>query len=157
MKAMLQCIGATIQEVVEVNGCALSEPELWSTLRSVSKWLLRNNVSAELKRKNFIITPQKVILLPFGQVAINYDGNEDSNNVFSSNQLLNFANGKLHDNSLMVYSLGLTLLWCAEYNLPGNSPLSISNELLELVSSMCSLEETSFEQVHAVCCQREDV
>nr|XP_009858462.2 tyrosine-protein phosphatase non-receptor type 13-like isoform X1 [Ciona intestinalis]XP_018667116.1 tyrosine-protein phosphatase non-receptor type 13-like isoform X1 [Ciona intestinalis] len=152
---MLQCIGATLKEVVEVSGSPLHESELWAVLRSVAKVLIQTNVTAKFSDpSHFILSPQKVILLPFGQVAFNFEITDDE---FTTNQLLSYSDGNVYDSSLQVHSLGLTMLWCAEYNLPPNNPLTISNDLQEVLLSMCTPSDYTLEQVHAVCCNRDDV
>jgi len=39
--------------------------------------------------------------------------------------------------TFLIYSFGLTILWCAEYAIGSDEPISWSSDLQSLVTSMC--------------------
>uniref|UniRef100_A0A3B3ZVG5 KIND domain-containing protein n=1 Tax=Periophthalmus magnuspinnatus TaxID=409849 RepID=A0A3B3ZVG5_9GOBI len=135
----------TLAEVLEARGSPLEEDEVWCLLLASQLTLLKRF----LMTKSFV----SVALWPLGSgnmcsvlspgsVLLSANGSVLSNIGISLSLYCTAVN--LHNNmeimlvlQMVVYSLGMTLYWCVDYQLPQNQPVQLSAELEGLLLSMC--------------------
>ncbi|XP_069044948.1 FERM and PDZ domain-containing protein 2 isoform X3 [Lepisosteus oculatus] len=136
----------TLAEVLEVRGGPLEEDDIWSLLLGTTESLLEasyqghNNVCS-------IICPGSLLLSANGSLAIKNSTLNDEVCVFMAPELLqgHALSSRLAMEKVHVYSLGMTLYWSADYHVPQNQPIQLSDHLNCLLLSMC--EDTAHKRV----------
>ncbi|KAJ0060173.1 hypothetical protein NL108_004014, partial [Boleophthalmus pectinirostris] len=87
-----------------------------------------------------VLSPGSVLLSANGNVAfkscVRY---EDAAASFTAPEAQqgHAASSRIATEKMVVYSLGMTLYWCVDYQLPQNQPVQLSAELEGLLLSMC--------------------
>uniref|UniRef100_A0A3B3Y5T3 KIND domain-containing protein n=1 Tax=Poecilia mexicana TaxID=48701 RepID=A0A3B3Y5T3_9TELE len=99
----------TLTEVLEARGSPLEEDEVWCLLLATADALL------DISKK----------------------GDHVQTYTYENCTFLNIQFVRICRLIEKVYSLGMTLYWCADYHLPQNQPVQISTELEGLLLSMC--------------------
>uniref|UniRef100_A0A667YTG5 KIND domain-containing protein n=1 Tax=Myripristis murdjan TaxID=586833 RepID=A0A667YTG5_9TELE len=133
----------TLAEVLEARGSPLEEDEVWCLLLAITEALL--DVSSKGKppaTSCFLRTPGSVLLSASGSLAFKSCARYEDVASFTAPELqasvTDFFLVLLHQ--VVVYSLGMTLYWCVDYQLPQNQPVPLSTRLDSLLLSMCEDE-----------------
>uniref|UniRef100_W5M8L4 Uncharacterized protein n=1 Tax=Lepisosteus oculatus TaxID=7918 RepID=W5M8L4_LEPOC len=140
----------TLAEVLEVRGGPLEEDDIWSLLLGTTESLLEASYQG---RRRFpqgvqnIICPGSLLLSANGSLAIKNSTLNDEVCVFMAPELLqgHALSSRLAMEKVHVYSLGMTLYWSADYHVPQNQPIQLSDHLNCLLLSMC--EDTAHKRV----------
>uniref|UniRef100_A0A672G1G6 KIND domain-containing protein n=1 Tax=Salarias fasciatus TaxID=181472 RepID=A0A672G1G6_SALFA len=139
-------------EVLEARGGPLLEEEVWSLLLGTAESL----VDVSYKGKAFqlpliadshtpclrghnnmcsIISPTSLLLSATGTLAFKNCGLSDEVSTFTAPEMLQ---GRASSTKpMLVYSLGMTLYWSVDFQLPQNQPVQLSDHLNSLLLSMC--------------------
>ncbi|XP_064176905.1 tyrosine-protein phosphatase non-receptor type 13 isoform X2 [Anguilla rostrata] len=127
----------TLAEVLEARGAPLEEDEVWSLLQVAVEMLL--NSSCKGNSMCHIISPGSLLLSASGLLAFKNCGRTEDVSSFSAPEMLQGRafTGRLVTEKIMVYSLGMTLYWSVDYQLPENQPVHLSDHLNCLLLSMC--------------------
>uniref|UniRef100_A0A3Q2DNU1 FERM and PDZ domain containing 2 n=1 Tax=Cyprinodon variegatus TaxID=28743 RepID=A0A3Q2DNU1_CYPVA len=133
----------TLAEVLEARGGPLLEEEIWSLLLGAAECLMdvsykgHNNMCS-------IISPTSLLLSATGTLAFKNCGLSDEVSAFAAPEMLqdraDFAT------QMLVYSLGMTLYWSVDFQLPQNQPVQLSDHLNSILLSMC--EELAHRRVN---------
>ncbi|XP_068609390.1 tyrosine-protein phosphatase non-receptor type 13 [Brachionichthys hirsutus] len=146
----------SLAEALEVRGGPLQEEEVWAVLSQSAESL------QELFRKDhgatgFIISPWSLLLMPSGNISFadEYVTQQDLR-AFTAPELLEGASfpsasdiEKMH-----MYSLGMTLFWGADYEIPQTQPMKLGEHLNSLLLNMCddvTLSRMSMRTVLDIC------
>ncbi|XP_049741756.1 tyrosine-protein phosphatase non-receptor type 13 isoform X9 [Elephas maximus indicus] len=133
----------SLAEALEVRGGPLQEEEIWAVLNQSAESLqeLFRKVSiADPAALGFIISPWSLLLLPSGSVSFTDENisNQDLR-AFTApevlqNQSLTSLSGveKIH-----IYSLGMTLYWGADHEVPQSQPIKLGDHLNSILLGMC--------------------
>ncbi|XP_055085580.1 FERM and PDZ domain-containing protein 2 [Periophthalmus magnuspinnatus] len=129
----------TLAEVLEARGSPLEEDEVWCLLLATVEALL---VISKKGSGNMcsVLSPGSVLLSANGSVAFkSHVRYEDATASFTAPeaQHAHAASSQIVTEKMVVYSLGMTLYWCVDYQLPQNQPVQLSAELEGLLLSMC--------------------
>uniref|UniRef100_A0A3Q2DRB0 KIND domain-containing protein n=1 Tax=Cyprinodon variegatus TaxID=28743 RepID=A0A3Q2DRB0_CYPVA len=127
----------TLTEVLEARGSPLEEEEVWCLLLATTD-LYRKRVSLCLGPGNMcsVLSPGAVLLSANGSLAFKSCSRSEDVISFTAPEVQH-ESVCVSDPQVVVYSLGMTLYWCADYRLPQNQPVQISAELEGLLLSMC--------------------
>jgi len=136
---MLNVIGCSLQEIIEFKGNHLKETELWAVIEAFYKQQNSLKICSDLISNKNIITPNCLTLLPNGKLSIKHTNVDLLRNKFCS--VLNTCDSTDCESKHTNQSFGLTLLWCAEYNLDKNTPLNLSNNLLKVITEICETQQ----------------
>uniref|UniRef100_A0A8C2WMR4 FERM and PDZ domain containing 2 n=1 Tax=Cyclopterus lumpus TaxID=8103 RepID=A0A8C2WMR4_CYCLU len=118
----------TLAEVLEARGGPLLEEEVWSLLLGTAESLVDNNMCN-------IISPSSLLLSATGTLAFKNCGLSDDVSTFTAPEMLQ---GRASSTKpMLVYSLGMTLYWSVDFQLPQNQPVQLSDHLNNLLLSMC--------------------
>ncbi|KAM5271776.1 tyrosine-protein phosphatase non-receptor type 13 [Ctenodactylus gundi] len=133
----------SLAEALEVRGGPLQEEEIWAVLNQSAESL------QELFRKvnivdpaalGFIISPWSLLLLPSGSVSFT-DENISSQDLraFTAPEVLqNQSLTSLSDiEKIHIYSLGMTLYWGADHEVPQSQPIKLGDHLNSILLGMC--------------------
>uniref|UniRef100_A0A8C0C9L6 Tyrosine-protein phosphatase non-receptor type 13 n=1 Tax=Balaenoptera musculus TaxID=9771 RepID=A0A8C0C9L6_BALMU len=133
----------TLAEALEVRGGPLQEEEIWAVLNQSAESLqeLFRKVSiADLAALGFIISPWSLLLLPSGSVSFT-DENISSQDLraFTAPEVLqNQSLTSLSDvEKIHIYSLGMTLYWGADHEVPQSQPIKLGDHLNSILLGMC--------------------
>uniref|UniRef100_A0A8C6CIP1 Tyrosine-protein phosphatase non-receptor type 13 n=1 Tax=Monodon monoceros TaxID=40151 RepID=A0A8C6CIP1_MONMO len=133
----------TLAEALEVRGGPLQEEELWAVLNQSAESLqeLFRKVSiADPAALGFIISPWSLLLLPSGSVSFT-DENISSQDLraFTAPEVLqNQSLTSLSDvEKIHIYSLGMTLYWGADHEVPQSQPIKLGDHLNSILLGMC--------------------
>ncbi|XP_054605022.1 FERM and PDZ domain-containing protein 2 [Nothobranchius furzeri] len=128
----------TLTEVLEVRGSPLEEDELWCLLLAATDALL------DIFKKGpgnmcSVLSPGSVLLSANGNLAFKSCARYEDVASFTAPEVQqgHTASSRAAAEKMVVYSLGMTLYWCADYHLPQNQPVQLSAELEGLLLSMC--------------------
>uniref|UniRef100_H3BCA3 Uncharacterized protein n=1 Tax=Latimeria chalumnae TaxID=7897 RepID=H3BCA3_LATCH len=126
----------TLAEVLEVKGVPLEDDDIWSLLRRTSEHILEtlNNVNSY-----YTISPWSVFLSLNGGLSFGSATYDNEIYAFTAPEIHQgrVASSYLSVEKMHVYSLGMTLYWCADYQVPQNQPVQLSDTLNSLLLSMC--------------------
>ncbi|XP_066522679.1 FERM and PDZ domain-containing protein 2 [Hoplias malabaricus] len=130
----------TLAEVLESRGAPLEEAEVWALLLRAAEALL--GVSSEgPSNPCSIISPGSILLSPNGSVAFKTCGRSEDVASFTSPEASRShsrtSSSKQDLEKMAVFSLGMTLYWTVDYQLPQNQPVQLSTELNVLLLRMC--------------------
>uniref|UniRef100_A0A3Q3WPB2 KIND domain-containing protein n=1 Tax=Mola mola TaxID=94237 RepID=A0A3Q3WPB2_MOLML len=127
----------TLAEVLEARGGPLLEEEVWSLLLGTAEALV--DVSYKLNNMPNIISPTSLLLSATGTLAFKNCGLSDEVSTFTAPEMLQgrASSTKPAIERMLVYSLGMTLYWSVDFQLPPNQPVQLSDHLNGLLLSMC--------------------
>ncbi|XP_064225034.1 tyrosine-protein phosphatase non-receptor type 13 isoform X7 [Aotus nancymaae] len=133
----------SLAEALEVRGGPLQEEEVWAVLNQSAESLqeLFRKVSlADPAALGFIISPWSLLLLPSGSVSFT-DENISSQDLraFTAPEVLqNQSLTSLSDvEKIHIYSLGMTLYWGADHEVPQSQPIKLGDHLNSILLGMC--------------------
>ncbi|XP_029411171.1 tyrosine-protein phosphatase non-receptor type 13 isoform X6 [Nannospalax galili] len=133
----------SLAEALEVRGGPLQEEEIWAVLNQSAETL------QELFRKvsitdpaglGFIISPWSLLLLPSGSVSFTDDNisSQDLRAFTAPEVLQNHSLTSLSDvEKIHIYSLGMTLYWGADHEVPQSQPIKLGDHLNSILLGMC--------------------
>ncbi|XP_071668064.1 FERM and PDZ domain-containing protein 2 isoform X3 [Patagioenas fasciata] len=126
----------TLAEVLWAKGSPLEEEEIWALLYLATVQLLE-----DLHRDPAIcvICPWSVLLSAEGTLSFQNNASQTEAVPFSAPELLHrqSKNQRLGLTKMLVYSLGMTLYWSADYQVPPNQSLQLSDQLHMLLLTLC--------------------
>uniref|UniRef100_A0A8C7W3A3 KIND domain-containing protein n=1 Tax=Oncorhynchus mykiss TaxID=8022 RepID=A0A8C7W3A3_ONCMY len=122
----------TLAEVLEARGSPLEEDEVW--LNSMSFVLLSGpgNMCS-------VLSPGSMLLSASGNLAFKSCARSGDLGSFTAPEVQagHAASNRTASEKMVVYSLGMTLYWSVDYQLPQNQPIQLSGKLNNLLLSMC--------------------
>uniref|UniRef100_A0A3B5R1M8 FERM and PDZ domain containing 2 n=1 Tax=Xiphophorus maculatus TaxID=8083 RepID=A0A3B5R1M8_XIPMA len=128
----------TLTEVLEARGSPLEEDEVWCLLLATADALL------DISKKGpgnmcTVLSPGSMLLSANGSLAFKSCARSEDVASYTAPEVQQglTASTRAAAEKVVVYSLGMTLYWCADYHLPQNQPVQISTELEGLLLSMC--------------------
>ncbi|TSK72179.1 Tyrosine-protein phosphatase non-receptor type 13 [Bagarius yarrelli] len=129
----------SLAEALQVRGGPLQEEEVWAVLNQTAESL------QELMRKDpsalgFIISPWSLLLMPSGNISFTDENvTQQDLRAFTAPEVLEGLNlSSLSDMEKMhMYSLGMTLFWGADYEIPQSQPIKLSEHLNSILLKMC--------------------
>ncbi|XP_029933905.1 FERM and PDZ domain-containing protein 2 [Myripristis murdjan] len=131
----------TLAEVLEARGSPLEEDEVWCLLLAITEALL--DVSSKgAGNVCSVLSPGSVLLSASGSLAFKSCARYEDVASFTAPELQqgHAAATRTAAEKVVVYSLGMTLYWCVDYQLPQNQPVPLSTRLDSLLLSMCEDE-----------------
>ncbi|XP_058263000.1 FERM and PDZ domain-containing protein 2 [Hemibagrus wyckioides] len=131
----------SLLEVLEVRGSALDEDEVWAILITAAETL--TNISDKGPGNLCsVISPGSILISPSGSVAFKTCGRTDNVTSFTSPEMTvaQSSSSKEAVEKMLIYSLGMTLYWTVDYQLPPNQPVQLTDHLNSLLLSMCEEE-----------------
>ncbi|KAL6096748.1 ptpn13 [Pungitius sinensis] len=146
----------SLAEALEVRGGPLQEEEVWAVL-SQSAESLQELFHKDPAAMGFIISPWSLLLMPSGNISFTeeYVTQQDLR-AFTAPEVLGGASitsvsdiEKTH-----MYSLGMTLFWGADYEIPQSQPMKLGEHLNSLLLNMCddvTLSRMSLRTVLDIC------
>ncbi|XP_077478794.1 tyrosine-protein phosphatase non-receptor type 13 isoform X2 [Stigmatopora argus] len=146
----------SLAEALEVRGGPLQEEEVWAVL-SQSAESLQELFHKDPSAMGFIISPWSLLLMPSGNISFTdeYLTQQDlraftAPEVLEGNTLTSVSDiEKMH-----MYSLGMTLFWGADYEIPQSQPMKLGEHLNSLLLNMCddvTLSRMSLRTVLDIC------
>ncbi|KAM8800943.1 tyrosine-protein phosphatase non-receptor type 13 [Rhynchonycteris naso] len=133
----------SLAEALEVRGGPLQEEEIWAVLNQSAESLqeLFRKVSiADPAALGFIISPWSLLLLPSGSVSFTDEdiSNQDLRAFTAPEVLQNHSLTSLSDvEKIHIYSLGMTLYWGADHEVPQSQPIKLGDHLNSILLGMC--------------------
>ncbi|CAL9702348.1 unnamed protein product [Knipowitschia caucasica] len=132
----------TLAEVLEARGSPLEEDEVWCVLLATVEALL------DIPKKGSgnicsVLSPGSVLLSANGSVAFKSCVRYEDAASFTAPEAQqgHASSSRSTAEKMVVYSVGMTLYWCVDYQLPPNQPVQLSADLEGVLLSMC--EEVS--------------
>ncbi|XP_010561825.1 PREDICTED: FERM and PDZ domain-containing protein 2 [Haliaeetus leucocephalus] len=126
----------TLAEVLWAKGSPLEEEEIWALLYLATVQLLE-----DLHKDPAIcmICPWSVLLSAEGNLSFQNNASQVEAVPFSAPELLHRQSKNQHIGltKMLVYSLGMTLYWSADYQVPPNQSLQLSDQLHTLLLTLC--------------------
>nr|XP_048283193.1 tyrosine-protein phosphatase non-receptor type 13 isoform X4 [Myodes glareolus] len=141
----------SLAEALEVRGGPLQEEEIWAVLNQSAESLqeLFRRVSiADPAALGFIISPWSLLLLPSGSVSFTDENisNQDLRAFTAPEMLQNHSLTSLSDvEKIHIYSLGMTLYWGADHEVPQSQPIRLGDHLNSILLGMC--EDVTYARV----------
>ncbi|XP_062411095.1 tyrosine-protein phosphatase non-receptor type 13 isoform X9 [Sardina pilchardus] len=129
----------SLAEALEVRGGPLEEEEVWALL-SQSAESLHELLRRDPSTLGFIISPWSLLLMPSGNISFTDENvTQQDLRAFTAPEVLEGLNlSSVSDIEKMhMYSLGMTLFWGADYEIPHSQPMKLSERLNTLLLSMC--------------------
>ncbi|XP_047421821.1 tyrosine-protein phosphatase non-receptor type 13 isoform X3 [Sciurus carolinensis] len=133
----------SLAEALEVRGGSLQEEEIWAVLNQSAESLqeLFRKVSiTDPAALGFIISPWSLLLLPSGSVSFTDENisNQDLRAFTAPEVLQNQSLTSLSDvEKIHIYSLGMTLYWGADHEVPQSQPIKLGDHLNSILLGMC--------------------
>ncbi|XP_041943493.1 tyrosine-protein phosphatase non-receptor type 13 isoform X2 [Alosa sapidissima] len=128
----------TLAEVLEERGAPLEEREVWSVLITATQ-ALRDLFSKGSGGVCSVITPGSLLLSSAGGVAFKSCARFEGVASFTAPEATQgrSPSSRAAPEKMSVFSLGMTLYWTVDYQLPSNQPVLLSERLNNLLLSMC--------------------
>ncbi|XP_068423538.1 FERM and PDZ domain-containing protein 2 isoform X2 [Clinocottus analis] len=128
----------TLAEVLEARGGPLLEEEVWSLLLGTAESLVDVSYMGQ-NNMCIIISPSSLLLSATGTLAFKNCGLSEDVSTFTAPEMLQgrASSTKPAMERMLVYSLGMTLYWSVDFQLPQNQPVQLSDHLNSLLLSMC--------------------
>ncbi|XP_051536746.1 tyrosine-protein phosphatase non-receptor type 13-like isoform X3 [Myxocyprinus asiaticus] len=129
----------SLAEALQVRGGPLQEEEVWAVLNQSAESLhelLRRDPSA----LGFIISPWSLLLMPSGNISFTDENiTQKDLRAFTAPEVLEGLNlSSLSDMEKMhMYSLGMTLFWGTDYEIPQSQPMKLGEHLNSILLKMC--------------------
>ncbi|XP_013358198.1 PREDICTED: tyrosine-protein phosphatase non-receptor type 13 isoform X12 [Chinchilla lanigera] len=133
----------SLAEALEVRGGPLQEEEIWAVLNQSAESLqelFRKVGIADPAALGFIISPWSLLLLPSGSVSFTDENisNQDLRAFTAPEVLQNQSLTSLSDvEKIHIYSLGMTLYWGADHEVPQSQPIKLGDHLNSILLGMC--------------------
>ncbi|XP_068949410.1 tyrosine-protein phosphatase non-receptor type 13 isoform X12 [Petaurus breviceps papuanus] len=133
----------SLAEALEVRGGPLQEEEIWAVLSQSAESLqelFRKVNTADPTALGFIISPWSLLLLPSGSVSFTDESvSHQDLRAFTAPEILqNQSLNSLSDvEKIHIYSLGMTLYWGADYEVPQTQPIKLGDHLNSILLGMC--------------------
>ncbi|XP_066566845.1 tyrosine-protein phosphatase non-receptor type 13 isoform X2 [Amia ocellicauda] len=130
----------SLAEALEVRGGPLEEDEVWAVLSQSAESLQELFRKADPSAMGFIISPWSLLLLPSGNISFTDDNvtTQDLRAFTAPEVLEGISLSSLSDIEKMhIYSLGMTLFWGADYEVPQSQPIMLGEHLNSMLLSMC--------------------
>ncbi|KAK5617687.1 hypothetical protein CRENBAI_001665 [Crenichthys baileyi] len=146
----------SLAEALEVRGGPLQEEEVWALL-SQSTESLQERFNKDPAAMGFIISPWSLLLLPSGNISFTdeYVTQQDLRAFTAPEVLEGISLNSVSDVEKMhMYSLGMTLFWGADYEIPQSQPMKLGEHLNSLLLNMCddvTLSRMSLRTVLDIC------
>uniref|UniRef100_A0A8D3A1S3 Tyrosine-protein phosphatase non-receptor type 13 n=1 Tax=Scophthalmus maximus TaxID=52904 RepID=A0A8D3A1S3_SCOMX len=146
----------SLAEALEVRGGPLQEEEVWAVL-SQSAESLQELFHKEPAAMGFIISPWSLLLMPSGNISFTdeYVTQQDLRAFTAPEVLEGISLTSVSDIEKMhMYSLGMTLFWGADYEIPQSQPMKLGEHLNSLLLNMCddvTLSRMSLRTVLDIC------
>ncbi|XP_008324263.1 tyrosine-protein phosphatase non-receptor type 13 isoform X2 [Cynoglossus semilaevis] len=146
----------SLAEALEVRGGPLQEEEVWAVL-SQSAESLQELFHKDPAAMGFIISPWSLLLLPSGNISFmdEYVTQQDLRAFTAPEVLEGVSLTTVSDIEKMhMYSLGMTLFWGADYEIPQSQPMKLGEHLNSLLLNMCddvTLSRMSLRTVLDIC------
>ncbi|KAJ3608135.1 hypothetical protein NHX12_025185 [Muraenolepis orangiensis] len=131
----------TLAEVLEARGSPLDEGEVWGLLLATTEALMEISSKGPGNMCS-VLSPGSVLLSASGNLAFKSSSRSEDVVSFTAPEVRqgHATSTRIAAEKMVVYSLGMTLYWCADYLLPPNQPVQLSGELDGLLLSMCEDE-----------------
>ncbi|KAM3599920.1 uncharacterized protein V6R79_013813 [Siganus canaliculatus] len=129
----------SLAEALEVRGGPLQEEEVWAVL-SQSAESLQELFHKDPAAMGFIISPWSLLLMPSGNISFTdeYVTQQDLRAFTAPEVLEGVSLSSVADIEKMhMYSLGMTLFWGADYEIPQSQPMKLGEHLNSLLLNMC--------------------
>nr|XP_046232099.1 tyrosine-protein phosphatase non-receptor type 13 isoform X2 [Scatophagus argus] len=146
----------SLAEALEVRGGPLQEEEVWAVL-SQSAESLQELFHKDPAAMGFIISPWSLLLMPSGNISFTdeYVTQQDLRAFTAPEVLEGVSLSSVSDIEKMhMYSLGMTLFWGADYEIPHSQPMKLGEHLNSLLLNMCddvTLSRISLRTVLDIC------
>ncbi|XP_034080001.1 tyrosine-protein phosphatase non-receptor type 13 isoform X2 [Gymnodraco acuticeps] len=146
----------SLAEALEVRGGPLQEEEVWAVL-SQSAESLQELFHKDPTAMGFIISPWSLLLMPSGNISFTdeYVTQQDLRAFTAPEVLEGLSLTSISDIEKMhMYSLGMTLFWGADYEIPQSQPMKLGEHLNSLLLNMCddiTLSRMSLRTVLDIC------
>ncbi|KAM6975314.1 tyrosine-protein phosphatase non-receptor type 13 isoform 1-T1 [Tautogolabrus adspersus] len=146
----------SLAEALEVRGGPLQEEEVWAVL-SQSAESLQELFHKDPSAMGFIISPWSLLLMPSGNISFadEYVTQQDLRAFTAPEVLEGVSLSTVTDIEKMhMYSLGMTLFWGADYEIPQSQPMKLGEHLNSLLLNMCddvTLSRMSLRTVLDIC------
>ncbi|GAB1289903.1 Tyrosine-protein phosphatase non-receptor type 13 [Apodemus speciosus] len=133
----------SLAEALEVRGGPLQEEEIWAVLNQSAESLqevFRRVSIADPAALGFIISPWSLLLLPSGSVSFTDENvsNQDLRAFTAPEVLQSHSLTSLSDvEKIHIYSLGMTLYWGADHEVPQSQPIKLGDHLNSILLGMC--------------------
>ncbi|XP_051969243.1 tyrosine-protein phosphatase non-receptor type 13 [Xyrauchen texanus] len=137
----------TLAEVLESRGAPLEEDEVWALLLGATEVLIDIS-SKDPGNMCLVISPGSMLLSTSGSIAFKTCSRSEDMSSFTSPEMSqrNSSTRRQAKEKMVVYSLGMTLYWTVDYQLPQNQPVQLSDNLNSLLLSMC--EDVALKRVN---------
>ncbi|XP_060791346.1 tyrosine-protein phosphatase non-receptor type 13 isoform X2 [Neoarius graeffei] len=129
----------SLAEALQVRGGPLQEEEVWAVLNQSAE-SLQELMRTDPTALGFIISPWSLLLMPSGNISFTDENvTQQDLRAFTAPEVLEGFNlSSLSDMEQMhVYSLGMTLFWGADYEIPQSQPMKLSEHLNSVLLKMC--------------------
>uniref|UniRef100_A0A6Q2YTQ8 Tyrosine-protein phosphatase non-receptor type 20 n=1 Tax=Esox lucius TaxID=8010 RepID=A0A6Q2YTQ8_ESOLU len=129
----------SLAEALEVRGGPLQEEEVWAVL-SQSAESLQELFHRDPSALGFIISPWSLLLMPSGSISFTDENvTQKDLRAFTAPEVLEGVTlSSLSDIEKMhMYSLGMTLFWGADYEIPQSQPMKLGEHLNSMLLNMC--------------------
>ncbi|KAM9539337.1 tyrosine-protein phosphatase non-receptor type 13 isoform 2-T2 [Salvelinus alpinus] len=129
----------SLAEALEVRGAPLQEEEVWAVL-SQSAESLQELFRRDPSALGFIISPWSLLLMPSGSISFTDENvTQQDLRAFTAPEVLEGVTlSSLSDIEKMhMYSLGMTLFWGADYEVPQSQPMKLGEHLNSILLNMC--------------------
>lgn len=132
----------SLAEALQVRGGPLQEEEVWAVLNQSAESLheLLRRGSTDPSALGFIISPWSLLLMPSGNISFTDENvTQKDLRAFTPPEVLDGLNlSSLSDMEKMhMYSLGMTLFWGADYQIPQSQPMKLGEHLNRVLLNMC--------------------
>ncbi|XP_010014294.1 PREDICTED: FERM and PDZ domain-containing protein 2 [Nestor notabilis] len=126
----------TLAEVLWAKGSPLEEEEIWALLYLATEQLLEDLYKDPAI---CVICPWSILLSAEGNLSFQNNASQTEAVPFSAPELLHRQSKNQHIGltKMLVYSLGMTLYWSADYQVPPNQSLQLSDQLHMLLLTLC--------------------
>ncbi|XP_068253537.1 FERM and PDZ domain-containing protein 2 [Nyctibius grandis] len=126
----------TLAEVLWAKGSPLEEEEIWALLYLATVQLLED---LHKDPAICVICPWSVLLSAEGNLSFQNNASQMEAVPFSAPELLHKQSKNQHIGltKMLVYSLGMTLYWSVDYQVPPNQSLQLSDQLHTLLLMLC--------------------
>ncbi|XP_067390587.1 FERM and PDZ domain-containing protein 2 [Emydura macquarii macquarii] len=126
----------TLAEVLQLKGTPLEEEEIWALLHMTTEHLLQDLPKDPLIH---VICPWSMVLSAGGSLSFQDNVSHPEAAPFRAPELLHGQSKNKHAGlmKMLVYSLGMTLYWSADYQVPPNQSLQLSDQLHGLLLMLC--------------------
>uniref|UniRef100_A0A8C5Q5S6 FERM and PDZ domain-containing protein 2 n=1 Tax=Leptobrachium leishanense TaxID=445787 RepID=A0A8C5Q5S6_9ANUR len=120
-----------LSEVIKVRGSPLSEEEVWALLCTASEHIM--HLYNKGSKTWTDISPWSLVILGSGYMCFQ-NGFYEQACQFRAPEIFQ---GSAQTKESMVYSLGMTMFWVAEYNIPTDQPVDLDSTIQTILITMC--------------------